>query len=88
MLQRNVSGGPLVLPTLDPPAHVFPGDTIEYDEPLAGFEIVTDENDDDQSTVVEPATVLDIPKDLPPPPEAEDDEPAAPSATTDEEATE
>lgn len=45
MLQRNVSGSPLVLPTLDPPAQVLPGDTIEYSELLAGFEEVKSEHD-------------------------------------------
>lgn len=84
MLQRNVSGGSLVLPTLDPPAHVFPGDTIEYDEPLAGFEVVTDDN---KPTVAEPVAVQNIPEGITPLFDG-DDEPAAPSATTDEEATE
>lgn len=80
MLQRNVSGGPLILPTLEPPAQVFPGETIEHDEPLAGFEIVSDE----KSTVA-PVAVTNILHGLPP--LVEDNEPAAPSATTDEEAS-
>lgn len=71
MLQRNVSGSPLVLPTLDPPAEVLPGDTIEHPELLAGFEEVTDE----QSTEDEPAQ----------PAQEDEVERAAPSATTDEE---
>jgi hypothetical protein len=37
MLQRNTSGSPLILPTLDPPLEVFPGDVIEHSELLAGF---------------------------------------------------
>lgn len=72
MLQRNVSGGPLILPTLEPPAQVFPGDIIECEKPLAGFEIVPDE----KSTVDEKPVVI--------PPQKEK---AAPSATTDEEAS-
>jgi len=39
MLQRNVSGSPLVLPTLDPPMQVLPGDMIDHPDLLAGFEI-------------------------------------------------
>lgn len=80
MLQRNVSGSPLVLPTLEPPAEVLPGDTIEYDEPLAGFEIVTD-----KKSTVSTAAVANILDGLPP--LVKDNEPAAPSATTDEEAS-
>lgn len=37
MLQRNTSGSPLILPTLDPPLQVFPGDVIDHPELLAGF---------------------------------------------------
>lgn len=81
MLQRNVSGSPLVLPTLEPPAEVLPGDTIEYDEPLAGFEVVGDQ----QTEVAEPVAVTNILNSLPP---LGDKKLAAPSAATDEEATE
>ena len=70
-MQRNVSGSPLVLPTLDPPAEVLPDDTIEHPELLTGFEEVTDE----QSTKDEPAQ----------PAQEDEVERAAPSATTDEE---
>lgn len=37
MLQRNISGSPLVLPTLQPPAEVPPGGEIDYPELLPGF---------------------------------------------------
>lgn len=37
MLQRNISGGALLLPTLDPPIQVPPGGEIDHPEPLAGF---------------------------------------------------
>lgn len=69
MLQRNVSGSPLILPTLDQPAHVLPGDTIDHPTLLAGFEVA----DTPQSTVDKGKSVVEQPK------------PAAPSATTDEE---
>lgn len=86
MLQRNVSGGPLVLPTLDPPAEVLPGDTIEHPELLAGFEEVGPDE-----TVTEPAydparTVMDLRAAAEQ--STQDNEKAAPSATTDEEVTE
>jgi hypothetical protein len=77
VLQRNVSGSPLVLPTLDPPAQVLPGDTIEWDEPLAGFEKAKPEYDPAE-------TVMDIRVTEQ---STKDDKKAAPSATTDEEAT-
>jgi hypothetical protein len=70
VLQRNVSGSPLVLPTLDPPAHVLPGDTIDHPTLLAGFEVA----DTSQSTVDSKSK-----------PAVEQPKPAAPSATTDEE---
>lgn len=70
VLQRNVSGSPLVLPTLDPPAHVFPGDTIDHPTLLAGFEVA----DAPQSTMDSKNKSV-----------AEQPKPAAPSATTDEE---
>jgi hypothetical protein len=73
VLQRNVSGGPLVLPTLEPPVEVLPGDTIEHEEPLAGFEVVSDQ----KSTVDKNPVVI--------PPQKEK---AAPSAATDKEASE
>lgn len=79
MLQRNTSGSPLVLPTLNPPVEVLPGDEIDYPEPLAGMEIV----DDGQSIVAEPVAVDNILNDLPP--LLKDDDQAAPSAATDEE---
>lgn len=40
MLQRNVSGYPLILPTLDPPVEIPNGGEFDFDEPLAGFEPV------------------------------------------------
>lgn len=39
MLQRNTSGSPLIVMT-DPPVDVGPGETIEHDELLGGFEPV------------------------------------------------
>ncbi len=57
MLQRNVSGSPLVLPTLDPPAHVFPGDTIDYPTLLAGFEVA-----DAPKSTVDSKPVVEQPK--------------------------
>lgn len=38
MLQRNVSGGPLIIPEI--PASVPPNGEIDHEEPLAGFEPV------------------------------------------------
>lgn len=40
MLQRNASGSPLTLPTLNPPVEVPPGGEIDYPEPLPGFDPV------------------------------------------------
>lgn len=40
MLQRNTGRYPLVLPTLDPPQTVLPGDTLDHPVLLAGFEEV------------------------------------------------
>ena len=40
VLQRNISGSPLVLPTLEPPVEIPPGGEIDYPQPLAGFEPV------------------------------------------------
>jgi hypothetical protein len=40
VLQRNASGSPLTLPTLNPPAEVPSGGEIDYPEPLPGFEPV------------------------------------------------
>jgi hypothetical protein len=51
MLQRNISGGTLILPTLNPPAEVFDGDTIDAPDLIAGFVPV----DDDQ-----PAAILAV----------------------------
>lgn len=83
MLQRNVSGNPLVLPTLDPPAEVLPGDTIEHPELLAGFEEV----EPTEKPVFDPAkTTLDFRSTTEQP--TVDEDKAAPSAVTDEEATE
>lgn len=70
MRQRNTSGSPLVLPTLDPPVEVLPGDEIDFPDLLAGMEVVENE----QST-----------KDEVGPDEPDDDDQAAPSAETDEE---
>lgn len=70
VLQRNVSGSPLVLPTLDQPALVLPGDTIDHPDLLAGFEVA----DTPQSTVDNKSKSV-----------AEQPQPAAPSATTDQE---
>ena len=42
MLQRNPGSSPLVLPTLDPPQTVAPGDVIDHPDPLGGFELVVD----------------------------------------------
>lgn len=78
MLQRNVSGNPLVLPTLEPPTQVLPGDTIECDVLLAGFEEVKPEEYNPARTVMDlTATAQSTP----------DTEKAAPSAATDEEAS-
>jgi len=77
--QRNTSGSPLVLPTLDPPVEVLPGDEIDFPELLAGMEVI----DDEQSTVAEPVAVANMLEGLPP--LEEDDDQAAPSAETDEE---
>lgn len=79
MRQRNTSGSPLVLPTLDPPVEVLPGDEIDFPELLAGMEVI----DDEQSTVAEPVAVANMLEGLPP--LEEDDDQAAPSAETDEE---
>jgi hypothetical protein len=86
--QRNTSGSPLVLPTLDPPVEVLPGDEIDFPELLAGMEVVEHE----QSTVAEPVAVANMLEGLPPLKEDEeqaapsaDDDQAAPSAETDEE---
>ena len=79
MRQRNTSGSPLVLPTLDPPVEVLPGDEIDFPDLLAGMEVVENE----QSTVAEPVAVPDMLTGLPP--LTEDDDQAAPSAETDEE---
>jgi hypothetical protein len=46
--QRNVSGSPLQIP--DIPALVLPGDEIDYDQPLAGFELVDDPPDKGDKT--------------------------------------
>jgi len=77
--QRNTSGSPLVLPTLDPPVEVLPGDEIDFPDLLAGMEVVEDE----QSTVAEPVAMANMLEGLPP--LEEDDDQAAPSAETDEE---
>lgn len=42
MLQRNVSGGALLLPTLDPPMEVSAGAEIDHPDLLAGFIPVED----------------------------------------------
>jgi hypothetical protein len=42
VLQRNISGGTLLLPTLDPPIEVPPGSEIDHDDPLPGFIPVDD----------------------------------------------
>lgn len=42
MRQRNVTGSPLVLPTLDPPVSVPPGGEIDHPVLLAGFEPVAE----------------------------------------------
>lgn len=47
MLQRNARAYTAILPTLDPPAAVPPGGTLDYPELLAGFEAVGDGQDDD-----------------------------------------
>lgn len=51
MLQRNVSGGVLLLTTLDPPVEVPPGGELDHPDPLAGFIPV-----EDPSPPVPPAT--------------------------------
>lgn len=73
MRQRNTSGSPLVLPTVDPPVEVLPGDEIDFPHLLAGMESVEDESSDmDEVWSVEPD-------------DEDDDDQAAPSAETDEE---
>jgi hypothetical protein len=48
MLQRNVSGSPLDMPTLDPPVSVGPGGEIDHHQLLAGFEPVGEPDEQDQ----------------------------------------
>lgn len=56
MLQKNISGAPIILPTLDPPVTVPPGETFDYDEPLAGFELVDKQDKEpDKKTTDKPA---------------------------------
>jgi hypothetical protein len=43
VLQRNTSGIAIILPTLDPPVTVLPGEEIDHDEPLAGFQPADDD---------------------------------------------
>lgn len=62
MLQRNTSGYPLHLPTLEPPVRVEPGEDFDHPDRLAGFTPVdeldtpttedpdTDEDGDDSDT--------------------------------------
>lgn len=50
MLQENISGYPLLLPTVDPPVTVPHGGRIEHDEPLAGFEPVEKQTKDKPET--------------------------------------
>lgn len=38
MLQRNMTAYTLLLPTVDPPREVEPGGTVDWPDPLAGFE--------------------------------------------------
>lgn len=54
MLQRNTSGSPLIVMT-NPPQDVSPGETIEHDELLGGFEPV----DAVAGASVDPVTALD-----------------------------
>lgn len=44
MRQRNAGAHPLTV-MADPPCEVAPGEVIDFDEPLAGFE-PADDNDD------------------------------------------
>jgi hypothetical protein len=37
VLQKNTSGYPIILPTLDPPVTVPAGEDIDHDTALAGF---------------------------------------------------
>lgn len=45
MRQRNAGAHPLTVMT-DPPCEVAPGEVVDFDEPLAGFEPADDNNDD------------------------------------------
>jgi hypothetical protein len=52
VLQRNISGGPLIIPSI--PATVPPECAVDHDEPLAGFEpldapSLSDEGDKSES---------------------------------------
>jgi hypothetical protein len=53
VLQRNTSGIAIILPTLDPPVTVLPGDEIEHDDPLAGFTPVDEDKDNGPDTAPE-----------------------------------
>jgi hypothetical protein len=86
--QRNTSGSPLVLPTLDPPVEVLPGDEIDFPNLLAGMESLEDE----QSEMDEAESDNEDPEEQAAPAArdeqaapATDDDQAAPSAETDEE---
>lgn len=63
MLQRNVSGYPLILPTLDPPVEIPNGGEFDFDEPLAGFEPVrSDPAEPEQQAEPEQAAAPDEPE--------------------------
>lgn len=47
MRQRNAGAHPLTV-MADPPREVAPGEVIDFDEPLAGFEPVDDDADTDE----------------------------------------
>jgi len=74
VLQRNDSGSPMVLPTLQPPVEVPPGGVIDHDKPITGF------------MPVDPPSAAD--SDAAPEPKPKPGRPAKAAATTDaEEAT-
>ena len=80
MRQRNTSGSPLVLPTLDPPVELLPGDEIDFPHLLAGMESLEGEQSDkDEVEPVEPDDEEERAASV------ADDDQAAPSAKTDEE---
>lgn len=78
MLQRNTTGSPLTLPTLDPPVEVPPGGQIDHDTLLVGFEPVTAPDATPSSapaltpdTAPDPTPPPPVPAPFTPPPAAE-----------------